>query len=347
MMKKTHEPDKEDLDAAEKQLLDQQQKIDYDVKEYTVAFLVQQFKQKELFIPEYQRKFVWDEKRQSKFIESMLLGLPIPYLFAADVEEGRLEIIDGAQRIHSLQAFHDGSLSLTGLEELDLLNDFHYSSLPAAQRRKFDNRSLRMIVISGSAAQSVRFEIFERVNTGSVIANPMEVRKGAFAGPLQKLIEKLATDPLFEQLCPISADVRKRGEAAELVLRFLAYSDRYTQFRHSVRDFLDDYMREMRTQFDETEMVKRFSNVMSFVKKSFPHGFAKSASATTTPRVRFEAISVGVHLALKQKPRLIVQSMDWLDSDEFQRLTRSDASNSGPRLKARVEFVRDSLLGRR
>jgi hypothetical protein len=103
----------------------------------------------------------------------------------------------------------------------------------------------------------------------------------------------------------------------------------------------------MRTQFDETEMVKRFSNVMSFVKKSFPHGFAKSASATTTPRVRFEAISVGVHLALKQKPRLIVQSMDWLDSDEFQRLTRSDASNSGPRLKARVEFVRDSLLGRR
>ena len=87
--------------------------------------------------------------------------------------------------------------------------------------------------------------------------------------------------------------------------------------------------------------------MLLFVKKFFPFGFAKSSGAKTTPRVRFEAISVGVTLALRTDPALIPSSVsEWIESPEFEKETTTHASNSQPRLKSRVEFVRDRLLGK-
>ena len=87
-----------------------------------------------------------------------------------------------------------------------------------------------------------------------------------------------------------------------------------------------------------------FDNMVGFVKRHFPDGFAKPGSVSAVPRVRFEAISVGVHLALNLQPRLAPKNVEWLTSAEFKLLTTTHASNSGPRLKARIEFVRDRLL---
>ena len=84
--------------------------------------------------------------------------------------------------------------------------------------------------------------------------------------------------------------------------------------------------------------------MLTFVENNFPYGFAKSKKAKSTPRVRFEAISVGVALALREKPDMKVNNVNWLDSDEFREYTTSDASNNEGRLKARVEYVRDQLL---
>ena len=84
--------------------------------------------------------------------------------------------------------------------------------------------------------------------------------------------------------------------------------------------------------------------MLRFVKQNFPSGFAKTKTSTITPRVRFEAISVGVILALRQNPDLRVDNVRWLDSDTFKELTTSDASNNQGKLKARVEYVRDQLL---
>ena len=84
--------------------------------------------------------------------------------------------------------------------------------------------------------------------------------------------------------------------------------------------------------------------MVSFVKENFPFGFAKTEKAKATPRVRFEAISVGVALALREKSDLRISNVDWLDSDEFKEYTTSDASNNEGKLKLRVEYVRDQLL---
>ena len=335
-----------DREVADAQIKQKQSDVDYDTKDFTIDYIIKAFQDDYFYIPEYQRKFVWDAKRQRRFIESVLLGLPIPFLFIAEMDDGRLEIVDGAQRVQTLEAFVNGDLVLNRLEKLPALNGFRFTELSEPQQRKFRNRALRMIVLDESTALDVRQDIFDRINTGSLTAKASEVRKGAFGGPFYKVVQDCTKDKEFLKLCPITNSVRKRGEAEELVLRFFAYSDTYKKFRHDVTIFLDDYIRQHRGKFDAAEMTERFTRMIKFVGKHFPYGFAKAVNSKTTPRVRFEAISVGVHLALKEDPDLVPPALDWLDSPEFKRQTTTHASNSGPKLRGRIEYVRDTLLGK-
>jgi hypothetical protein len=338
--------------AAEEEILNEQKIVDYDTREYPVEVIVQKYMQgieddeNELFIPNYQRDFTWSKKRQSRFIESVMLGLPIPYIFTADRGE-RIEIVDGSQRIRTLAAFLDNKLTLENLEKLKSLNRFTYGDLILSRQRRFNRKSLRMIELTEKADADVRRDIFERINTGSDILKDMEVRKGVFAGPFYDFVSECAKNEKFLALCPISKIRADREEAGELVLRFFAYSEKYLKFEHRVNTFLDDYTKEKKSHFDSEKLRQIFENMLDFVDKYFPYGFKKSENAITTPRVRFEALSVGVHLALQEKPNLVPPEIDWLDSKEFKGHTRSDASNSRPKVKARIEFVRDKLLGKK
>lgn len=336
-----------DARAAEAQLRERQKDVGYDTKDFTIDYIIQAFQGDLFYIPEYQREFVWDLKRRRRFIESVLLGLPIPFLFLAEMEDGRLEIVDGAQRVQTLEEFCNNDLTLGGLEKLPALNGFKFGDIPDAQGRKFKNRALRMIVLDASTSLETRQDVFDRINTGNLGAKPSEIRKGAFGGEFYAAIQACARDTTFLSICPITVSVRKRGEAEELVLRFFAYADDYRDFKHDVAGFLDDYIKRRKAAFKRADMLDRFQRMVSFVKTHFPHGFAKAANAQTTPRVRFEAIAVGVDLALARRPDLVPASMDWLNSAEFRRHTTTHASNSGPKLKARVEYVRDQLLGGR
>jgi hypothetical protein len=85
--------------------------------------------------------------------------------------------------------------------------------------------------------------------------------------------------------------------------------------------------------------------MLDFVTKYFPYGFSKNRGHVRTPRIRFEAISVGTALALRENPELVPPPLDWLESIEFKSLMRSDASNSRPKVINRIEFVRNHLLG--
>ncbi len=339
----------DEKNAAEEEILKEQKTVDYDTKEYPVEIIVQKYTKdietddNELFIPDYQREFIWDKKRQSRFIESVMLGLPIPYLFTADCGE-RFEIVDGSQRVRTLEAFLNNELILENLEKLKTLNGFTYDDLILSRQRRFNRKTLRMIELTEKADADVRRDIFERINTGSDILKDMEIRKGVFAGPFYDFISECTMNEKFLTLCPISKIRADREEAKELVLRFFAYSEKYLEFRHNVNTFLTDYIKGKKDNFDKKQLWKDFENMLDFVDKYFPYGFKKSAKATTTYRVRFEALSVGVHLSLQKNPDLIPPEINWLDSDKFKSHTRSDASNSRPKVKARIEFVRDKLL---
>lgn len=331
---------------AEEQIKNLRKEIDYTTRDYSIDFLVQKFREDEFYIPdEYQRQFIWDEDKKSLFIESVLLGLPIPLMFFSDTEDGRCEIIDGAQRTQSLEAFMSNDIELTNLKKLDSLLGFKYDDIPEYFKKKFDKTNIRVVVLSDETTLDIRQEIFTRINTSGVKANPIEVRRGQFMQTdFMRFIKECSEDDVFLKLCPLSETLKKRYEGQELVLRFFAYLNNYKKFEHRVDQFIDDYVDTNKDTFNRDEYLKEFKGMLGFVDKNFPCGFAKSKNAKSTPRVRFEAIAVGVALALRENEKLIVNNVDWIESEEFKDHTTSHASNSPKRVTGRIEYVRDMLL---
>lgn len=319
----------------------------YDTKEYPVEVIVQKYDKGQIFVPHYQRNFVWTNKQQSRFIESVFLGVPImPFLVSVSGEEAELEIIDGSQRIRTLVEYCSNKLRLSGLEKIKSLNGTTFNDLISNRKNKFLLRDFRFHVVTEKADAEVRADIFNRVNTSSNKLSPSETRKGVYQGEFYNFILDCAKDETFRKVCPISEGKADRGEYEELVLRFFAFSESYQEFKHDVAPFLDDFVKKHKKNFDAERLRGNFDKVMSFAEEHLaPPYFARAGRENSTPRVRFEALSVGIFLALEQNPQLNPQSYNWMESNEFKRLTTSDASNNQGRLKARVEFVRDCLLG--
>ena len=334
----------EQVEAAERQLKELQRQVEYDTKDYTLELLLDKFEKGDFYIPDYQRQFVWKPNNRSLFIESVLLGLPIPFMFFAGCDDGRLEIIDGAQRMQTLREFVKRKMKLSKLAKLTELDGFVFEDLSTATKRKFLNRTFRVVVLDEKTTTDIRQDLFNRINTSGVKASDSEVRRGSYPGKLTSYIEKCCKNELFVALCPISKNKAVRQERFELVLRFFAYLNDYKHFEHEVNPFLNDFLAKNLDSFDEQQYETDFIGMLNFVQKHFQFGFAKSQNATTTPRVRFEAISVGVALALRAYPNLEVKNVDWLNSEEFKVLTTSDASNNEGKLVARVEYVRDRLI---
>ncbi|EOC0106190.1 DUF262 domain-containing protein [Cronobacter malonaticus] len=346
---------------AEEQVRAEQKDVDFETKEFTVELLVNKYHSgleddtNELFVPDYQRDFVWSEKRQSRLIESLILGFPIPYIFTADVLsedpelDGRIEIVDGSQRVRTIHAFIHNKLTLQDLKSLSSLNGFNFQDLPLSRQRRFMRIPVRVIELSSKCNEETRRDLFERINSGSDILKDMEVRKGSELGSstlYKQVIKPCSAIPEFKELAPLSEAKEKRDERLEFTLRFFAYLDNYQNFDHSVRDFLNDYM-TANGDIDEAKqesMKAEFGNMLNFVEKYFPAGFRKTVTAKSTPRVRFESLAVGTALALRLDPHLAPKNLDWISSDEFKELTTSDGANSRVKVIERIEYVRDQLL---
>ena len=342
---------------AEEELREQQKPIDYNTLEYPIEILVKKYTDgldddtNELFIPDYQREMAWDNIRQSKFIESMLLGLPIPYIFVADISDeendSRLEIIDGTQRIRTLAEFMNNGLKLEALERLKKFNDFRFEDLTLPRQRRFKRTTIRMIQLTEKADEDIRRDMFERINNGSVELNDMEKRRGIYDGPFLEFIEELSQYPKFLELCPFSEPLIRRREPQEFVLRFFAYLHEYKKFTRRIDDFLNDYLiRNNHSNFDRQSMQAEFERMLDFVEKYFPNGFLKSQKHRTVTRIWFESISVGAILALRENSNLEPSSMSWLQSPEFKKYTASREGTTQSTVTRRIEYVRDRLLDR-
>lgn len=335
---------------AEEQIIEKQKIVDYDIKEFTIELLTNKYltgiedDNNDIYIPSYQRNFVWDPQRQSKFIESILLGIPVPYIFTADVDNGRLEVVDGSQRLRTIVNFIDNKLQLLNLEILDRLNGFSFKDLTIARQRKFKNATIRMIALSDKSDEDVRFMMFERINTGSDLLKDMEKRKGIFGGKFLTFVyEECSTHPLFIKHTSFTDKVQKRGEPQELITRFFAFSDNYLGFKTGMNSFLNDYTDKMNKNFDKSRMYNEFDRMLKFVDTYIPNGFKKTEESQKTPRVRFEAIAVGVNLALRQNPSLVPKSVAFLESKEFIHLVTGGSHNTPSNVRAKIEFVRDKL----
>ncbi|QOG20826.1 DUF262 domain-containing protein [Bradyrhizobium sp. SEMIA] len=358
-----------EIAEGEAQIVQNIKDVRYIVREYPAEVVVRKYlagkdsDQNEIYVPDYQRDLIWPAKNQSRFIESVLIGIPIPFLFVADISEkedpdssGRLEIVDGVQRIRTLVEFMSGQLVLSDLERLKSLNGFTFFDLHPSRQRRFKRSTLRLIELTETVTEDVRRDMFDRINSGSVGLEAVEVRRGVEAGPFVDLTTELAKDPLLHQLAPISDSQRKRFEYEELITRFFAFSDRYEKFGTGpegkvVKDFLLTYVRDKNGEIRgdssvATKMMAEWKNMLAFVAKNFPNGFVKAGRGRKVPRVRFEAIAAGTNLALRNGGPIDTTAIaGWMESDEFKKWTTSDSSNNRTNLRGRIDFVKNKLLG--
>ena len=350
---------------AENQISELRNIIRYDTTEYPIGYLVKMFDNgkteteddddyvtEKFIIPDYQRQEdIWSDDKKSLFIESILLGLPIPYLFLYEKESGDLEIVDGVQRLSTLYSFTQGNLRLKKLEKLTALEGFYFYDLSDASQKKFKNTTLRAVRLDAKGVSSEEFRrdiIFARINRGGEKLSDSEFRRGSFPGRLTDLVDDLSKDELFVYLTPYGESTEKRQPRFELVLRFLAYTDHYTEVGHDVAKYLDKFLLSNQDDFDEERYRREFANMCNCLKNSlgesagevFKNNVGKIANS------RYEAISVGVALAMRENLDLLTSAnFDFIKEEDFTKLVRGDGSNNPGRLKGRIEFVKSKLLG--
>jgi len=344
--------------AVETQISAEARRVRFIITEYSVEGLASKVRDGEYYVPEYQRNLVWDAKTKSRFIESVLIGLPIPFLFLWQDEEGKFEIVDGSQRLRTLTEFMDNELRLAGLELLTESNGLCYSDFEPSRRRRFNAQSIRGIILDSDTPPSVRTEMFSRINTSGKQANEAEIRRGSLPGPITDLIAELAENTEFARMTPLSAKRIVSREREELVVRFFAYLSGFEDDRGELfgytdqpKKFIYEYVRRENKQATENpDLVSnrraRFLETIGFVSRIFPTGFLKATGHRQVPRARYEAIAIGAALAIKENPDVLCRDVnveDWIDGEEFRSVTTSDGANVRSKLINRVRFVEVKL----
>ena len=277
-----------DEDASEEAYPQEQQKrrkLRTQPREPLIESLWRQEKDGDLILqPEFQRYFVWDHAKSSRLIESVLLDIPLPTIYLVEEIDGKESVIDGQQRLTSFFDFMDNKLVLSGLRILAELNGKRFADLSSEYKRKLKKASLRTITINNDSDPNLRFEIFERLNTGSVALNDQELRNCVYRGPYNDLIRELANEPDFRYITGITV-AEKRMRDVQLVLRAAAfYHATYLGYKPPMVTFLNDDMEDNRniTAAKADDLTKQFKKSVSLIRSMLGKNAFKRFYAGTT-----------------------------------------------------------------
>ncbi|MBA3963501.1 MAG: DUF262 domain-containing protein [Chthoniobacterales bacterium] len=208
--------------------------------------------------PEFQRRDRWDVERQSRFIESIIMNVPVPPVFLGEETYGGYTVLDGRQRLTAIYEFLRNNYSLKGLSVWSELNK---DNIRALEKKGLDvmlfRRFLPAVLILKESSPQVKYDVFDRLNTGGVVANAMEIRNAVYPGPFNRVLHSLSDQSRFRQLWKIPSDNEARLAHAlymkmydlELVLRFLALRTPKAMDL-SFKDFLSDFMEERNRRYE-------------------------------------------------------------------------------------------------
>ncbi|MEU2106554.1 MULTISPECIES: DUF262 domain-containing protein [unclassified Nocardia] len=341
------------------QLAQQRRTVDFDTYDVTVEELLRRVGKHRIDIaPVYQRQFRWDKSRQARLVESILLGIPVPPLFMAtntvSGEQNRWEVVDGVQRLLTLVNFagdastrqtanlDDEPLRLVDMEKLTTFEGFSFDELPTDIQTTFEDRPLKVIILNDKSELQVRYDLFERLNTGGIALTDQEIRECVYRGEFVDLLGHLAQSGDFNTVVRIPAPRQKDGTREDFVLRFFAFLEQYQSFDHSVQGFLNDYIASVYREPDIDRRETIFNQTFEYLARCFPEGL-KSRKGQT-PVNLFEAVSVGAALALAENPSIPVSDTSWVASDDLRMLV-TGATNSRPRVRDRILFAKGKFLG--
>jgi hypothetical protein len=341
-------------DPIDERLLDEEDTSEEELR-YDVEGLVRRLQRGDVKIPVFQRGFVWPIKQASRFIESLLLGLPVPGIFlSTEPITQKLLVIDGQQRLTTLRAFYDGIFpsnkkEFSLVEVQSSLVGKTYKSLADDDRRTLDNAIIHATVIKQANPEdggSSVYKIFERLNSGGMLLSPQEIRTAIYNGPIVGLLSSLNSLPEWRSLF---GPTNKRMRDQELVLRFLALYGREGKYKRPMKSFLNAFMDANRDLSgpEQNQSVAAFELTAKVVGKILgAKAFKPSGSFNAA---LFDAVMVAVAERLNSGPitdeaafRTAFETL--LEDKEFlQWISRSTADDEV--VKGRIARARLSFSG--
>ncbi|MCF6345782.1 MAG: DUF262 domain-containing protein [Thiomicrorhabdus sp.] len=331
--------------------------------DFSVQDLVNKIESKDIDLtPDYQRNYVWggdndNKNKRSRLIESLLLNIPIPVIYFAEQKETlKYEVIDGQQRLRTFNDFLNDEFELKDLDVRSDVNGKKYSQLEPIDKNEIRKRSIRAIVILNDSDEEVKYEVFERLNLGSIQLTPQEIRNNAFRGSFNNLLKELSNNSDFKSMIKFRLDSDQNNMAREeLILRFFAYHENELKKVTNLSYFLTKYMKnnqnidqekiaELKGLFEETiKKIKQYLDEKAFCI------FKASTSRwnTTLNRSLFDAEMLA--FALVPIDEITVTPDEFLS--KLESLMTSDnafqdnlAKSRGSRIKERVNSVKSLLV---
>lgn len=203
--------------------------------------------------PAFQRREAWTTTKQSRFIESLIVGLPIPQIVLAERRgmKGRFLVLDGKQRLISMKKFMDGKLRLYGLDLRPELNGKRIEKLDDDDRTAFENQTLRTVTVRNWQTEDFLYLVFLRLNTASVPLSPQELRTALHPGPFVSFTnDYTAEHPEFARLFRKNATVDFRMRDIELLIRHFAFARFLHTYDGSLKNLLDSTCMALNTSPD-------------------------------------------------------------------------------------------------
>ncbi len=259
--------------------------------DYAVSDLVKRLREGDIVIPKFQRGYVWSLKEASRFVESLLFGLPVPNIFlSVEPETQKLLVVDGRQRLSTLQYFFDGiwpltkrEFSIKGTGEKGRYEGMAYKTLPEPDRRKLDNAPLRASIIKQdqpSEDSSSIFHVFERLNTSGVSLTPQEIRAAIYHGKFSDLLNELNNNTLWRE---IYGAENKFMRDQELILRFFAFYYNGQNYETPMKEFLNKFMARNRdlTKYSGDSLNALFKQSIAIIHKAVGRRACRPSRAIT------------------------------------------------------------------
>lgn len=288
--------------------------VTYTTQDFDVAGLVSRLQRESMLIPQFggtdgrittagfQRGFVWTKAQMDRFIESLLLGYPVPGIFLIRQTDNRMLVLDGQQRLVTLRHFYDG---LHNGKEFTLNNvgdefaGLSYKTLDENLKFKLDDSFLQgtIVIADGSAeVDDAIYQIFERLNSGGTQLTPHEIRVALYAGPLIDHLETLNQDAAWRELYG-KKSVRIRDQ--ELIMRILALYLGAHDYTKPLKGFLNKFAAEHRSvTAPVVQAGKLFVEASAYLARNVGPEALRRPGGNTPNVAQSEAILVGAMRAI-------------------------------------------------
>jgi len=332
--------------------------------------LISRYDDDELVKPELQRNYVWDKPEASRFIDSILLGLPIPSIFLAKTKEEKLLIIDGFQRFMTVRDYVKGVFSKdNSVFKLSRTEKIHekwrgkaFVELSEDEKRKIRNTTIHAIIFMQqhpTIGDTSLFQIFERINSSGRTLLPQEIRNCIYQGPINTLLFELNENQKWRVLWGSERrDDRMRD--LEFILRFFALSDKKifdeqdAPSRISLKKYLNQYMESVNKQSVIDDLRSRFNNTVDVVYAAFGISAFHNISSDHTKIIPafsptiYDSIMISVDHELTNKNYIVniadfeKRKLDLLKDKSYQELLYQETMRV-PNIVSRVKRMYESL----